>query len=267
MARYARRPAGPRRPNGPWKHGTVPVFGLIGGIGAGKSTVAAELAGRGAHVIDADAVGHALLQQRPVRDQVLDRFGPEVLDPTASTVEAPVIDRRALGSLVFASDLARRDLERLLHPAMRRTFVRAIDRAQRRGDVPAVVLDAAILLEAGWDDLCDAVLFVDTPEPARLQRLAARRGWDAEMLAVRERAQWPLDAKRQRSDHILSNNSSPEALREAVEPLWNEILRRPPYRTRSALDRRSPKPGSPTETRAASTGWSRGKPKKTGRGR
>lgn len=234
MARYVRRPAGPRRTNGPWKHGTVPVIGLIGGIGAGKSTVAAELASRGAHVLDADAVGHALLQQRPIREQVLNRFGSEVLGlTTASTEGLAPIDRKALGSLVFGSASARKDLERILHPAMRRTFVRAIDRAQRRGTSKALVIDAAILLEAGWDDLCDLILFVDAPESLRQERLAESRGWSAEKLKARELAQWPLEMKRQRANHVLSNDSTPENLRDSVGLVWDKLFRRPPSRSKN----------------------------------
>src|SRR5205823_3993938 len=133
-ARYARRPPGNSRPRGPWKHGTIPVLGLIGGIGAGKSFVAAELAARGAFVVDADQVGHALLQQSPARDLIYARFGDDVLDP------AGLIDRGALGTIVFEHPSARADLEAILHPRMRKTFERAIDRAMRRGEAPAVVL-------------------------------------------------------------------------------------------------------------------------------
>src|SRR5262249_41442195 len=141
---------------GPWKHGPIPVLGLIGGIGAGKTRVAAMLAEHGAFVIDADAVGHALLDQRPVRDQVVARFGKEILRRTPDTesgVESSAeaetsatIDRRALGAIVFAAPTALRQLEAILHPKMRRTFERAIARTIRRGRARAVVLDAAILL-------------------------------------------------------------------------------------------------------------------------
>src|SRR5689334_18959358 len=82
---------------GPWKHGAVPVLGLIGEIGGGKSRVAALLAARGALVLDADAIGHALLEQRPVREPVLARFGPEILGTSDDPARPAPIDRRALG--------------------------------------------------------------------------------------------------------------------------------------------------------------------------
>jgi dephospho-CoA kinase len=219
---------------GPWKHGPIPVIGLIGGIGAGKTRVSALLAEQGAFVIDADAVGHALLDQRPVRDQVVARFGKEILHRTpgdgpedaAEGEASPTIDRLALGAIVFADPAALRQLEAILHPKMRRTFERAIARTVRRGRARAVVLDAAILLEAGWDSLCDRILFVDAPRDIRLARLSATRGWSDETLARREAAQWPLDRKRDRADLIVLNNddtraeSLVEEIRRVVDPLF-----------------------------------------------
>src|SRR5438105_238572 len=134
MARYARRPAGLPRPRGPWKHGPIPVIGLVGGIGAGKSAVAAALAERGAFVLDADAVGHALLQQRPARDRVLARFGAGILDRSGPADAPAPINRRALGAIVFQHPTSLRDLEAILHPRMRQTFARAIARAVRKGE-------------------------------------------------------------------------------------------------------------------------------------
>ena len=227
MARYARRPAGPHRPRGPWKHGPIPVIGLVGGIGSGKSRVAACWAERGAVVLDADAVGHALLEQRPARDEVLARFGAEILDRTADGDGFPRIDRRALGALVFAHPGSLRDLERILHPRMRRTFERAIARTARQGRAPAVVLDAAILFEAGWNDLCDRAVFVDAPEEQRRARLAAQRGWSSEVLEARERAQWPLDQKRRAAEFLLRNDSDPDALRLEALRLWDQVTRNP----------------------------------------
>ncbi|MHC5543905.1 dephospho-CoA kinase, partial [Singulisphaera rosea] len=153
--RTTRSRPGPSRPSGPWKHGAIPVIGVIGEIGAGKSAASASLAARGAFVIDADAVGHALINQRPVRDEVIARFGTGILSPETASGEPPEIDRRALGAIVFASPSALADLETIVHPKMRRTFERAIARTVRRGQALAIVLDAAILLEAGWENLCD----------------------------------------------------------------------------------------------------------------
>jgi dephospho-CoA kinase len=225
MARYSRRPASGSPPRGPWKHGTIPVIGLIGGIGAGKSQVAAALAEHGAHVLDADAIGHALLDQTPARNQVLKRFGEGILDHSATAGAPARINRLALGAIVFAQPKALKDLEAILHPRMKDTFQRAIARAVRNRKVPAVVLDAAVLLEANWNDLCDVIVFVDAPRETRLARLAAQRGWTAETLDARERMQRPLEEKRRQADHVLVNDADPGALREGVSRLWQTIAK------------------------------------------
>lgn len=242
-----RRPARIRRPAvaGPWRHGPISVIGLVGGIGAGKSLAAAAFERRGAFVIDADRVGHALLDQAPAREQVLARFGPEVLaqpDAGQSDREPPRIDRRALGARVFADPAARRDLEAILHPRMRRTFARAIARTARGGRHRAVVLDAAVLYEAGWDDLCDLVVFLETPREIRAARLAANRGWAPEQLAAREVAQLPLEAKRRRADACLANAAGPDELDEAVGRFWKRWIE-PAGRSSRPAGAPSPPPG------------------------
>jgi dephospho-CoA kinase len=201
-------------------------------------------------VLDADAIGHALLDQRPARDEVLARFGETILDRSAGGDGPPRIDRRALGALVFEHAGSLRDLERILHPRMRGTFERAIARAARKGQARAVVLDAAILFEAGWNDLCDRVVFVDAPEDQRRARLAAQRGWGPEVLAARERAQWPLDRKRTAADFILRNDAAPEALHEEAQRLWGQVTQapspaRPPRPSRAGPARRGRTPRPP----------------------
>jgi dephospho-CoA kinase len=225
--KYRSRPA---RSPGAWKHGKIPVLGLIGAIGGGKSHVAALLAERGAFVLDADAVGHALLTQRPVRDQVIARFGSTIVGPDDGPDGSATIDRRALGAIVFADPAARRDLEAIVHPRMRKTFERAIARALRRGQASAVVLDAAILLEAGWDSLCDRIVYVDASRAVRLERLSAQRGWTDETLQARERAQWPADRKRSMADAVVCNDGTPEHLSALVDRFWSTLptLRRAP---------------------------------------
>jgi dephospho-CoA kinase len=193
----------------------LPVLGLVGGIGAGKSTVAAELARRGWHVLDADKIGHALLDQKPAREAVVAHFGPSIL----VTENGERIDRKALAQVVFADHEARRALERVLHPRMRATFEKAIERVIRRHGARGVVLDAAILFEAGWDELCDLVAFVDAPQALRVERLRRSRGWTGETLAAREKAQLPLKTKRARSDVVVDNGGAEEDVAGEVDRL------------------------------------------------
>src|SRR5262245_5009829 len=235
---------------GRWKHGAIPVVGLIGGIGSGKSRVAELLERRGAAVIDADAVGHELLRDPGVRGRILERFGPGVLTepgPEDGRRTEPPIDRRALGAIVFADSTARTALEAILHPPMRAWFHRAIERALHDGRAHLVVLDAAILLEAGWDDLCDRIVFVEAPRPERLRRVPAVRGWSAETFAARERAQWPDDSKRRRAQWIITNDAGADRLDEEVDRLVSWLRAWAPPGGAPAPARPGPPAGALTE--------------------
>ncbi|MGE3821717.1 MAG: dephospho-CoA kinase [Isosphaeraceae bacterium] len=207
-------------------------MGVVGGIGSGKSAVSAVLAEFGAFVIDADKVGHALLNQPPVLDRLLERFGRVILAPVEETEGRETVDRKALGAIVFSDPKALRDLESILHPRMRQTFEKAIARTIRRGEAKAVVLDAAILYEAGWDSLCDRVLFVDTPKSVRVERLRESRGWSEEAVTRRESSQWPLDRKRQQAEWVVSNEGDLDALKSAVAQAWSKVLASAPPRLR-----------------------------------
>lgn len=191
------------------------LVGLIGAIGAGKSTVADELAQRGAAVIDADRVGYEVLKEPPIIERLVERFGREVLEPDGS------ISRRRLGRLVFQDPEQRRALEAIVHPLMRRRFAEAI-RQWRLGPEPVLVLDAAILLEAGWDALCDTIVFVDAPRSDRLARLSASRQWTSDELDGREKAQMPLSAKRRRADVVIENAGSRHELSSQVDRIWKQ---------------------------------------------
>lgn len=208
----------PRR----WQYGTIPVVGLTGAIGGGKSRFAALLGQHGAALIDADSVGHEVLEVPIIQQQLVDRFGPGVLRPEGPEGD-PRIDRKFLGAIVFADPKARRALEAVVHPEMVHRFETAIGRETRRGLATAIVLDAAILFEAGWDRLCDLTVFVDAPFPVRLERVARDRGWNAEALRAREAAQWPIDVKRRRANLRIGNDASLEALEQNAQRLLTVV--------------------------------------------
>jgi dephospho-CoA kinase len=155
-----------------------------------------------------------------VLDRITERFGAEVLSGGGRAVGVPpAIDRKALGAVVFGDPEARRDLEAILHPRMRSRFKAVIESelCAGGGTKRFVVLDAAILLEAGWDDLCDLIVFVDAPYEERMRRVKEQRGWSREMLEVRERAQWLGDEKRRRADLVITNDAGVESLQREVE--------------------------------------------------
>lgn len=192
------------------------IVGLIGGIGAGKTTVARRFAELGALVIDADKAGHEALLDPAVRATLIERFGLGILDGEGA------IDRKQLGLVVFGDAAKRRALEEVVHPVIRNVFVEKIATAMADPGVPLIVLDAAVLLEAGWGDACDKVVFVDVPRARRLERLQGGRGWTEEELARREAAQLPLEEKRRRADVVLANGGDPDECARHVASLFEE---------------------------------------------
>src|SRR5262245_27934237 len=177
-----------------------PVIGLVGGIGSGKSQVAALLAERGARVVSGDELAHEALRRPEVREQVVARWGAQLLDPDGQ------INRKRLAAIVFADPAELKALEALVHPRVRQSIHEAVERARRDPEVSLVVVDAAILLEAGWHDLCDRLVYVDAPPEVRRARVTGKRGWSAEDLQRRESAQLALTEKRVRADHVVENS-------------------------------------------------------------
>ncbi len=210
-------------PNSLWsaitfKHGTKPVIGLIGAIGAGKSTAARCFAARGAHVIDADTIGHEALRQPEVVGALVKMWGAGIRR------EDGTLDRRAIGRIVFGDPAQRNALEATVFPYIKGRTHEEIVRVQANPDQAFIILDAAVLLEAGWGDLVDSLVYVDAPRGTRLARLAARSGWNEAELTAREAAQWPAEEKKSRADAIVVNDAGPLELQEAVNRVL-EIIR------------------------------------------
>ena len=204
-------PSRPRRANP-----VAPVVALIGGIGSGKSTVATEFGRRGAVVISGDAAGHEALRQPEVRDAVVRRWGERVLS-------GGEVDRKKLAAIVFADPAELAALEAVVHPWIGRRLQEQINQARTRPDVPLIVLDAAVLLEAGWNGVCDYIVFVHADDAVRRQRVL-QRGWKPDELARREAMQLPLTQKRGRADHVLDNSSSLDHLARQVDDLMQRWL-------------------------------------------
>jgi dephospho-CoA kinase len=190
-----------------------PVIGLVGGIGSGKSQVAALLRKKGGRVIAGDDLGHEALRQLDIRDRVARRWGKGVLEENGG------INRPRLAAIVFADAGERRALEEIVHPWIEERMRQMVAAAQADPEARFVVVDAAILLEAGWNELCDRLVFVDAPVEVRRQRIARQRGWTAAEVEAREQAQLPLTAKAVRADYTLHNAASLESLHHQVDQL------------------------------------------------
>ena len=187
-----------------------PVIGLIGAIGAGKSTVAALMRSLGGFVVDADTIGHEVLDEPAVRDQLVGRWGSSILREDGS------VNRRAVGAIVFADPAERKVLEAAVFPRIHEREAEQFAIADSDPAARFIVLDAAVLVEAGRGEVCKKLVFVDAPREDRLERLAARSGWTADELARREAAQLPLAEKRRLADATLDNDGDAAELRDAV---------------------------------------------------
>ena len=190
-----------------------PVIGIVGGIGSGKTAVAAELVKHGGWLINADHFGHEALRQSDIKQQVIAHFGRDILDAGGE------IDRRRLGAKVFADVNELRALEAIVFPFIGQRIRQEIEQAQRRDDVRFIILDAAVMLEAGWNGVCEKLIFVEAPFEQRLQRVRQQRGWTEVDLHKRENSQIPLDEKRRRADSVIENLTTPQAFADQVSQL------------------------------------------------
>jgi len=182
----------------------TPILGIVGGIGSGKSALAAAMADLGCVRIDADRMGHEMLGREDVRRGLVEAFGEGILGADGA------VDRSRLAARAFADEAATSRLNAIVGAALwgefRRRVLEAAARADRSdGRVPAVVLDAALLFESGMNELCDAVVFVDAPDDVRQERVKRTRGGDWDEGLRREARQIPLSRKRAMADEVCEN--------------------------------------------------------------
>ncbi|HEX6759943.1 MAG TPA: dephospho-CoA kinase [Propionibacteriaceae bacterium] len=188
--------------------------GLTGGIASGKSMVADELAARGAIIIDADVLAREVVEPgTPALAAIIDRFGAQVLKDGQ-------LDRARLAQIVFADPLARRDLERIVHPAVR---ARAAELERAAGDAAVVVHVIPLLVETGQDEDFDLVVTVDADHETQIQRLIVRNGLTRLEAESRIAAQASREDRTRAADVVLDNTGSVTQLREQIDALWAEL--------------------------------------------
>lgn len=196
----------------------IPVIGLTGGIGTGKSTVSQMLADLGAVVIDADRVGHQIyLPDMPAWRELVATFGESILAPDRT------INRPALGKIVFADPEALRTLNRIVHPKLFERMAELIAAQRARGGIPAIVIEAAVLIEANWTPLVDFVWVVVASEAKVIERLAKQRHLSAEQIQARLSAQLSTDERLKHAHVVISNDGSLDAVRAVVQDAWNRL--------------------------------------------
>jgi len=230
--------------------GKKPIIGILGGIGSGKSTVAAEFAKLGCKVIDADKIAHELLLYKTaVKEKVVGLFGQTILDPAGK------IDREKLAEVVFADARNQKSeirsqkseagsqkseagsqksevgslssalclLSSVLHPLVLQRAEELIEQYNRQNQVKAIVLDMPLLVEVGWDKRCDRLIFIDCEQKLRLDR-AKKMGFDKNQVKIRENFQISLDNKTNVADNTINNNSDFSALAKQVTDIFSYVV-------------------------------------------
>ena len=195
------------------------VIGLTGGIGTGKSEAARILCELGARVIDADRVGHEAY--RPDSDawgEVVEAFGEGVLSPTGE------IDRKRLGDIVFGNPQAREKLDAIMHPRIAQMVQRKISQLEHEG-AGVVVLEAALLLEAGWDSLVDEIWITQCPEETVVERLRRRNNFSEKEVRQRIGSQFPEEERAPHAHVLVPNEGSLDELRKGVSSLWESRVK------------------------------------------
>ncbi len=191
------------------------VIGLTGGIGTGKSVVAEILREQGALILDADRVGHEVyLPGRPAYDDIVAEFGQDVV------AEDGTIDRKKLGPIVFGdpSKLAR--LNAITHPRMKEMMRARLAGAERAGTRVAV-LEAALLFDAGWNDLTDEVWVTVVDAETAARRASERSGIQVEQVLERiQKAQMASDERIRRSDVVIDTSGAVEDTRRRTLEAW-----------------------------------------------
>jgi dephospho-CoA kinase len=197
-----------------------PIIGIIGGIGAGKSRVAAEFERQGCLVVDSDRLNHEILRRPEVLATLRDWWGEAVVAPDGGP------DRRRIAKIVFADAGEKTRLESLVYPLIAQRRAAMIQAVEEESAVKAIVIDSPLLLESHLDRECDTIVFVNAGESQRLTRLRRERGWTAEEVRRREGWQLPLDEKRSRAAFVVENDGPAEKLRPQVADILAAILAR-----------------------------------------
>lgn len=197
----------------------MPHYGLTGGIGSGKSTVAAMFSDKGAFIIDADAISRELMEPgEETLQRVVAAFGEEIL------LDNGQLNRPHLASLVFANPAEREKLNAIVHPAVReRSQLLREEAVAQQGENATIIEDIPLLTETGQADRFDGVIVVCANEKVRLERLTTQRGILKEDALARIKAQASDEERAQIARWIIDNSGSREDTQHQVERVWQEI--------------------------------------------
>jgi dephospho-CoA kinase len=198
------------------------TIGLTGGIGSGKSTAAKILAEFGTPIIDADKVAHTTYAPDggAAYDAVIAAFGMEIVAPDRT------IDRKKLGAIVFGNSDRLSKLTSIVWPATFESIRAQLDALRAGGEKMPIVVEAAILIEASWQPLCDEIWLVRASRRAVIERIERQRGLKPAETEARIRAQLSDDERAKHASLVIDNDGSLDALREVLDRVWKDAVRR-----------------------------------------
>lgn len=195
------------------------TIGLVGGVASGKSAVAYEFQKLGAFVLNGDRIGHEVLNTPEVCAELVGKWGDQIVAENG-------LNRSVLAQLVFehtdrADNL--KFLESVTHPRIRSVLEERLGKLEELNRYSVCVVDAAVMMKTGWDELCDRIVFVEVPEDLRRKR-AVLRGMSEEQFLAREAQQIPVEEKKRRADDVIDNSGPPQATLEQVKTLMNSLF-------------------------------------------
>jgi|TARA_B110000438_G_scaffold202352_1_gene193942 dephospho-CoA kinase len=195
------------------------IIGLTGGIASGKSTAANFLGSKGASVIDCDVLGHRAYEPHTQAfREVVETFDDEVVGADG------MIDRKVLGGKVFGNPEALNQLTSILWPEIRRMAEAEIVQLRDTNPDTHVVLEAAVLFEAGWEDAVDEIWVAVVDVETAVSRAMERDGADEAAIRKRIDSQLSNDERRRRADIVIDNNRNEAALRIRLEAEWHRVI-------------------------------------------
>ena len=197
--------------------GDKPIIGIMGGIGSGKSSVAAEFVKLGCKVIDADKIVHELLGRKTIKEKIVVSFGRDVLDSKGN------IDRKRLGEIVFSDVDKLSLLNGIIHHLVMKRVEELIEQYNCQNQAKAIVLDMSLLVEIGWAGRCDRLIFVDCEQKIRAER-AKKKDFGKNRIKIRENFQISLDNKVSLADNMIENNSDFSALVRQIADVFSDIM-------------------------------------------
>ncbi len=197
------------------------IIGLTGGIASGKSTVAEHLGELGAVIVEGDQLGHRVYEPGTSGfEKVVNAFGHDIV------AEDGTINRRVLGGKVFGAPEEMERLNSVMWPAIRELAEQDFAEIGQRDPNAVIVFEAAVMLEAGWQDLVSEIWVVTTKQDAAIDRLKTRNGYSREQALARIESQMSNRQRQEYADVKFNNSETEEKLKSRVEYHWKRLLKR-----------------------------------------